>query len=176
MDSNNEFLTALYSKHANTNLEEEHNLFGQFVGEWEFDWFGYGPDQEKQYEKGEWIFSWILEGRVIQDVWIIPERKRRNLEGLPKGEYGTTVRFYNEKTKVWNVVWIGPIKNRLNTFEARKIGNEIVMEETNNTTNKMRWIFSEITVNTFKWRSVISDDNGKTWKLVQEMNVKRENE
>ena len=170
----NEFLAALYSAEANPELGENLDLFGEFVGEWEFDWYGYEPGKEKQHEKGEWIFSWVLDGRVIQDLWIIPGRNRRNLKGLPKGEYGTTLRFYNENTKVWNVVWLGPIKNRLNTFEARKIGEEIVMEETNGTSEGMKWIFSEISENSFRWKSIICED-GENWKLVQEMRVIRKN-
>jgi len=169
----NEFLNALFSEKANTELGENLNLFGQFVGEWEFDWYGYEPNQEKQFEKGEWIFSWVMEGRVIQDLWIIPERNRRNIPKLPKGEYGSTLRFFNEKTKVWNAVWVGPIKNRLHTFEARKIGEEIVMEETSNNDIKMKWILSEIKKDSFHWKSIISDDDGENWNLVQEMRVRR---
>jgi hypothetical protein len=172
----NEFLAALYSEKANPELGENLNLFGQFVGEWDVEWYGYEPNNEEEHEKGEWIFSWALDGRIIQDIWIIPGRDRRNLEGLPKGEYGTTLRYYNEKTKIWNVVWLGPIKNRLNTFDARKIGDEIVMEETNSINRGMKWIFSEITNNSFRWRSVISIDGGKNWKLVQEMKVSRKQE
>ena len=170
---NNEFLAALFSKQINAEIEKENNLFGLFVGEWEFDWYGYEQDMEAQHEKGEWIFSYVLEGRAIQDIWIIPERKRRNTGGLPKGEYGTTIRFYNDELKVWQVIWVGPLKNRFTIFEARKTGNEIVMEEMNNPNQKMRWIFSDMTDNSFKWRSVISENNGKTWTLSQEMIVKR---
>ena len=175
MNNKMEFLAALHSQQVNGKLKKENNLFGQFVGEWEFDWYGYEPDMETQHEKGEWIFSWILEGRAIQDVWIIPERKRRNIEGVPNGEYGTTIRFYNEKLDEWNVVWVGPLRNRLNTFRAKRIGDEIVLEESNNTNNKMKWIFSEISYSSFKWRSIISNDDGNTWKLVQKMDVKRVN-
>jgi len=32
-----------------------------------------------------------------------------------------------------------------------------------------RWIFSDITPDSFRWRAVSSDDNGTTWKLREEM-------
>ena len=169
----NEFLAALYSDEANPEIRENQNLFGQFVGEWEFEWFGYEPNKEAEYETGEWIFSWVLDGRVIQDLWIIPGRDRRNLKNVPKGEYGTTLRSFNENTKTWDIIWMGPIKNRTFTFEAKMIGNEIVMNETSSNDVKMKWIISKIEQNSFHWRSILSDDNGETWKLVQEMNVKR---
>ena len=169
----NEFLEALYSAGTNSDLNKEQDLFGQFVGSWEFEWFGREPDDVVKYEKGEWIFSWILEGRVIQDLWIIPGRDRRNKQGMPKGEYGTTLRFYNIKSKVWNVVWIGPVNGNLNTFEARQIGDEIVLEETNRKNGMRKWIFSDISSDKFHWRAVKSDDGGKNWILTEEMNVRR---
>jgi hypothetical protein len=173
-ENQNEFLDALYSGKVNPELGDHMNLFGQFIGEWEFDWYGYEPNQEKQHEKGEWIFSWVMEGRAIQDLWIIPERNRRNKPGLPNGEYGTTLRFFNKKANVWNVVWAGPIKNRFNTFEARQIEEGIiVMEEIGDNEDKMTWIFSEIQKDSFRWKSIITADDDKNWKLVQEMKVKR---
>ena len=61
-------------------------LFGLFVGEWEFDWTGYDEDgDETLTERGEWIFGWVLEGRAVQDVWIIPGRERRGRVGLAEG-------------------------------------------------------------------------------------------
>jgi hypothetical protein len=168
-----EFLSALMASQGNVDLTRENELFGQFVGDWEFDWYGFEKNMEAQHEKGEWIFSWILEGRAIQDVWIIPDRNRRNCEKLAKGEWGTTIRFFNTALSVWNVVWIGPVKGRFNTFMARKVEDEIVLEETNNPEFKMKWIFSEITSTSFNWRSIVSRDEGNTWDLVQKMIVKR---
>jgi hypothetical protein len=168
-----EFSSALMASQGNVDLTRENELFGQFVGYWEFDWYGYEKNMEAQHEKGEWIFSWILEGRAIQDVWIIPDRNRRNSEKLPKGEWGTTIRFFNTALSVWDVVWIGPVKGRFNTFLARKVEDEIVLEETNNPAYKMEWIFSEITSTSFNWRSIVSRDEGNTWDLVQKMIVKR---
>ena len=61
-------------------------LFGQFVGESELDWTGYDEDgNETLTERGEWIFGWVLEGRAVQDVWIIPGRERRGRVGSRKG-------------------------------------------------------------------------------------------
>ena len=78
-------------------LADKMNLFGQFVGDWRFDYVGYKKDGTSFKAKGEWHFGWILEGRAVQDVWIIPGRPERNNPGTPKGEYGTTVRFYDPK-------------------------------------------------------------------------------
>jgi hypothetical protein len=37
----------------------------------------------------------------------------------------------------------------------------------------MRWIFSEIRNNSFRWRRILSLDGGKTWQLHKEMSVRR---
>ena len=52
---------------------------------------------------GEWRFGWILGGRAIQDIWIVPAPRR-----LPAGRprpigYGTTVRVYDAGLKAWHV-------------------------------------------------------------------------
>jgi hypothetical protein len=149
-------------------------LFGQFVGEWDVDWAAYDEDGEQAMtERGEWIFGWVLEGRAVQDVWIIPERQRRDRPGGPEGEYGTTVRFYDPDRDSWLVTWSGPIGGARRTFVARPSGDEIVLEGRTEDGLPMRWIFTEIEVDSFSWRSSSSDDGGKTWRLREEMRVRR---
>jgi hypothetical protein len=153
---------------------EELMLYGQFVGEWEFDWTGYDEKGEATMsERGEWIFAWTLEGRAVQDVWIIPERGRRGRAAVPQGEYGTTLRFYDPRAEAWKVTWNGPIYGALRTFVARKSGDEIVQEGHTEEGQPMRWIFSDITPESFYWRSVYSTDGEATWQLREEMSVRR---
>jgi hypothetical protein len=149
-------------------------LFGQFVGEWDFDWAAYDEDGEQTMtERGEWIFGWALEGRAVQDVWIIPERGRRGRPGGPEGEYGTTIRFYDPHRDVWLVTWNGPIGGVRRTFGARRSGDEIVLEGRTEDGLPMRWVFSQIEVDSFSWRSTSSGDGGETWRLREEMRVRR---
>jgi hypothetical protein len=168
-----EMLLALQSEKAHPQYEKELQLFGQFVGSWDFNWTGYSPEGKKQEVSGEWLFAWVLEGRAVQDVWIIPSRENRGKPGMPEGEYGTTVRFYDPENKNWKVTWIGPFRNRLKTFVAQQIDNEIVLESTNEPDFRIRWIFSDVKESIFHWRSVISHDDGLTWQLDQEMDVTR---
>lgn len=148
-------------------------LFGQFVGEWDFDWASYGADGERaMVGRGEWIFGWVLEGRAVQDVWIIPPRGHRKKAGQSEGEYGTTVRFYDPQRDLWLVTWCGPINRARRTFVARRAGQAIVQGGETEEGQPMQWIFSEIAANSFSWQSVSSND-GETWQLREEMHVRR---
>jgi hypothetical protein len=144
-------------------------LYGQFIGEWELDWIGYADEGPATSARGEWIFSWVLEGRAVQDVWILPHRD----EGAPAGEYGTTIRFYDPRSDVWYVTWSGPVNAARRTFVARNVGEEIVQEGTNERGELLKWIFSEITPGSFRWRNERSADGGASWRLVEEMRVRR---
>ena len=148
-------------------------LYGQFVGEWELEWTGYQNGAPALTERGEWIFAWILEGRAVQDVWIIPERARRGEPGVPEGEYGTTIRIYDPQDDVWKITWSGPLNGARRTFLGRKEGDEIVQEGERESGEALRWIFSDITATSFRWQSFVSPDDGVTWERAEEMRVRR---
>ena len=150
-------------------------LFGQFVGDWEFDVVHYRPDGSQQAARGEWHFGWILEGRAVQDVWMVPSRAEREKTRAGPTGYGTTVRFYDPEIDAWHVTWSGVVTGSVFVFVARQQGDEIVMEgqEANGLS---RWIFSEITPRSFHWRAVVSRDSGRTWEKEQEMFVRRRQE
>lgn len=118
-----------------------------------------------------WRWGWILEGRAIQDVWIVHPNSNRP-DATPV-EYGTTVRVYDPKIDAWHCVWVGPIKNNLGVFTARQVGKEIVLETASDQGRVGQWIFSDITEKSFRWRAQGSGDGGKTWHVIQEITVRR---
>jgi hypothetical protein len=155
-------------------LEEKLRLYGQFVGQWEFDVVNYPEKGGKTTGRGEWNFAWVLEGRAIQDVWITPPRGQRGRAQSARGGYGTTIRFYDAGIDAWRILWVDPIHANVQRFVARLRDGEIVQEEAAPEDGQPgRWIFSEITTVSFRWRSESSPDGGKTWRLQQEMRVRR---
>jgi hypothetical protein len=165
---------ALLADGPNPEHAEALMLFGQLVGEWECDWAGYDWDgRPARTERGEWIFGWVLEGRAVQDVWIIPSRERRSGEGRQQAEYGTTIRVYDPLLDAWLVTWNGPIGRARRTFVARRLGDAIVQDGQSEEGYPLRWIFSEIAASSFSWRSLCSRDGEKTWPLREEMRVRR---
>jgi hypothetical protein len=164
---------ALSAEGPLADYEERLMLYGQFVGEWDFTWTGYDDDGAPVVtEQGEWIFGWVLEGRAVQDVWIIPSRERRGEPGAPQGEYGTTIRVYDPAIDAWRVTWNGPVNGIRRTFFARQVGDEIVQEGETEDGKPLRWIFSRITATSFHWRSVAVVSGGHT-RLREEMDVRR---
>lgn len=148
-------------------------LFGQFVGDWDVDFTVYGPEGAEQTEKAEWHFGWVLEGRAVQDVWIVPRRSERDKTSPVKSDYGTAIRFYDIEIDAWRVVYVSPMQGDVLTFVAREVGDEIVLEGRDLEGSPMRWIFSEIAEQSFRWRRVVSADGGETWRLHKEMRARR---
>lgn len=148
-------------------------LFGQFVGNWEADFTVHNPDGSSQIEKAEWQWAWILEGRAIQDVWILPRRSDRETSNFDRPDYGTAIRSYDPTIDAWRVVWVSPAHGELFTFTAQQVSDEIVLEGKGADGLPMRWIFSDITHDLYHWRRVHSYDGGKSWQVQKEMSVRR---
>ena len=96
-----EFINVLVSKGKSNLIPEKDNLYGQFVGEWDFEWVDNQGTTGERHVQGEWIFAWVLEGTAIQDVFICPSRKARIKDYQPDAAYATTVRMYNPNTEAW---------------------------------------------------------------------------
>ena len=90
-----EFINVLVSKGKSNLIPEKDNLYGQFVGEWDFEWVDNQGTTGERHVQGEWIFAWVLEGTAIQDVFICPSRKARIKDYQPDAAYATAVRMYN---------------------------------------------------------------------------------
>jgi len=150
-------------------LKEKLKLFGQFIGDWDIVEARYPqPDGTDIKRQGEIHFRWILDGRAIQDVFMTFRENPRRLVPV-----GTTVRFYDPKIDAWRSTWTSPIQGAMQAFIGRKVKDEIVLESKTKEGYPEKWIFSEITPTSFRWRSVETHDNGKTWRLTEEMQVRR---
>ena len=137
------FFNALTSEGKNVELPEEFNYFGKLIGSWKID---YIDNSNSHSIKGEWHFSWILEGMAIQDVIV-----------LPGFEYGTTLRVYNPSTTYWDITYC--YTGKIMRFEARKQDDTIVL--TNIENERRKWIFAKIEDDNFHWQDVIVKDNGE---------------
>jgi hypothetical protein len=152
-----------------SSLKDKLMLFGQFVGDWDIVDAQYvQTDGTWVKMKGEVHFGWILGGTAIQDVWIgcREDSKRRIM-------FGTTIRFYDPKIDAWRSTWLSPLKGLVQTFIGRSIKGEIVLEHKTTESYPEKWIFSQITPQSFRWHSEETHDEGKTWLLTEEMQIQK---
>jgi hypothetical protein len=120
-------------------------------------------DDGKTHEgKGEIHFVWALDGRAIQDVWI-----------LPGAFYGTTLRVYDPALDAWHILWSDPVKQYYTRQLGRARGRDIVQEGTTGEGVPVRWSFTDITPDSFRWRGERSLDGGKTWHLQADFRAQR---
>jgi len=107
--------------------------------------------------KGEWHFSWVLEGMAIQDVIILPDY-----------EYGTTLRVYNPGTHAWDIAYC--YTGKIMRLEARREDGMIVL--TNMADERRKWVFAKIEDHKFHWQDVIVKDDGE-WQINFDIYAKR---
>ncbi len=150
------FFETLTSKYKNTELPEEFNYFGKLIGSWNIN---YTNNNESRTSKGEWHFSWVLDGMAVQDVIILPP---------PDGEIGTTLRVYNPGTHAWDVAYC--FTGKIIRLEARKQDGMIVL--TNIDDERKKWVFVKIEDNNFHWQDVTMKDNGK-WHINADLYAER---
>jgi hypothetical protein len=171
MMNTDSMLDALQASGPHPDLAEHLMVFGQFVGAWDVEVTNIAADGTKKELKGEWHFGWVLEGRAIMDVWTAP---RRSLRGSADPyEYGATLRFFDPTIQAWRSTWIGPVRHLVLPFIGRRVEDEIILEGSFAPGWLTRWIFSLVTVTSFRWRSMESCDDGVTWTTVQEMAARR---
>lgn len=166
-------LPGLLAESASEEIPLEMRIYDQMIGDWDFEWRGYGANGAIDKAMGEWFFRWALDGNAIQDTWICPSRTERGNKSLPKGEWGTTLRFFVPQQKVWRVTWIGPQKNSIQVLTARTVKGDIIQEGTDALGRLVQWNLCDIRPNSFTWKAIASEDGGKTWLLLQDMAVWR---
>ncbi|MFR8356193.1 MAG: hypothetical protein ACLVEJ_11450 [Parabacteroides sp.] len=164
-----EFEEALVCKCKNERIPEEFNYFEKVIGEWDLDWNDRLNTSTPRRVKGEWIFSWVLDGMAVQDVFIVPSRAERLIDIQPDAAYGTTIRLFNTERQVWEIFYGCP--EECARLEACKEGDEIILTEI--TSKAMKWIFSDITDNSFStWRG-IAKKPCRSWITLAESTLQR---
>jgi hypothetical protein len=169
------FLDALGADGPAADRDGKMDLYGRFVGSWDLDVLQIAEDGVRRRRRGEWHFGWALEGRAIQDVWIVPPRGelRRGDAAANVNSYGTTLRVYDVRIDAWQVQWTDPVTQNFLRMIGREQGSDIVQLGTRPDGNLIRWSFSEITPDSFRWRGEISADEGASWRLQVEFLARR---
>ena len=155
-------------------IPEAMDLYGWLIGSWELEVVGYDDQGNVIHTMGEAHVARVLEGRAVQDVFINPRRSDRGPDS-PKfaNWYGTTLRIYDPTIQAWQVNWFNPHDGIRAELIGRQRGNDIVQEGKFPDGTPIRWTFSEIAEDSFRWRGERLEPDGKTWKLQVEFRGRR---
>jgi len=169
------FLTLLASPGRSPEIPESADVYGWLVGSWELQVLHYkAVDVSALGIAGEAHFAWVLEGRAIQDVWIMPRRAERTADtDKVNNMYGTTLRIWNPTIQAWLIRWINPVRSHLEEQIGRRVGHDIVQVGARADGTPTRWRFTEITPDSFHWIGEALNPDGQTWKLEGEFRARR---
>ena len=151
------------------------DAYGWLVGSWELDVLRYWAiDVSAQEIKGEVHAGWVLEGRAVQDVWIMPRRSDRTADLDRKmNMYGTTLRVWDPTIQAWRITWRNPAGDHHQEQIGRWSGKDVVQIGVRPDGTPTRWTFTEITPDSFHWLGESLGPDGKTWKLEGEFRARR---
>lgn len=156
-------------------IPESADVYGWLVGSWDLEVLHYNAvDVSARKLQAGAHFGWVLEGRAIQDVWIMPRSADRSPKmDLANNMYGSTLRVWDPTIQAWRIRWFNPVSGHREDQVGRRIGNEIVQVGARPDGTATRWRFTEITQDTFHWIGEALEQDGKTWKFEGEFRAKR---
>jgi hypothetical protein len=156
-------------------IPESNDAYGWLIGSWELDVLHYAAvDVSALHIQGEAHFVWVLEGRAVQDVWIMPRRSERTADlGKTNNMYGTTLRVWDSSMQAWRITWINPVTGHREEQIGRWSGQDVVQLGARSNGTPTRWIYTEITPDSFHWIGEALEPDAKSWKLEGEFRAKR---
>jgi hypothetical protein len=169
-----DFQSVLAASGRSAEIPESADVYGWLCGSWDLDVVHYLIDVRDRALKGEVHAGWVLEGRAVQDVWIMPPCSERS--GSPDktmNMFGTTLRSWDPTVQAWRISWTNPVTGHREDQVGRWSGKDIVQLGTRADGTKTRWAFTEITRDSFHWIGEALEADGKTWRLEGEFLARR---
>jgi hypothetical protein len=162
-DPNHAFLDSLAAGGPASDRGGKMDLYGWLVGSWDLDVRELTPGGSTRRRPGEWHFGWVLEGRAVQDVWIVPPRADRSPDGTDASGH----------VDAWRIQWTEPVSQSYLSMVGRRQGDDIVQDGQAPDGTHIRWSFTDITPDSFTWRFEASADGGATWHQRMEFDAVR---
>jgi hypothetical protein len=162
-------VAALKAMGPHPSLGDQAKVFGRFVGTWGGEYTEFSKDGKETRSSGEWIFGWVMDGRAIQDLFIIHPSAARKERFI-----GTTVRYFDPKSATWSVTFVDPENGAVETLTGGAVGDDRIVLLSQNTDGKeTRWSFDDIRPDSWVFRDEETRDGGKTWRLREVDHMKR---
>jgi len=166
-DPRRQMIAVLSASGPHASLGDEARVWDRFVGTWDCDFGFHLEDGSVRHSPGELEFGWVLDGRAIQDLWITYPKEGEKERGI-----GTSIRFFDAKSRMWHVVFVNPKYGALLSVQGGVEGDRIVLRG-HDDDSELRWSFNDIKDDSFTWRGEKSRDGGKTWRLEEEHHMRR---
>jgi hypothetical protein len=162
-------MAALEATSPNPSLGDQAQVLGRLVGTWDVEYTDFAKDGKAIHRTGEFIVGWVMDGRALQDLWIVnPSGKRKDREVY------TDLHYFDPKTRTWRATFVDPEHGSVARFTGGGVGNDrFVLETLDIDSRQTRWSFNDIRPDSFVWRDEASSDGGKTWRLQAEYQMKR---
>lgn len=170
------FAQVLHADGPDPALASKLKLYAWLVGRWDFDITTTLEDGATHHGRGEIHAGWVLQGRAIQDVWMIPRLRDRqpDLTPLPGAGnwYGTTLRIYDPELDAWRILWNDPAINFFSQQIGRAQGRDIVQTGPDPRGGSVRWIFTDIEPHSFHWTAERAADD-RNWRREVDIRARR---
>jgi hypothetical protein len=164
-----DMVTALKALGPHPSLGKQAEIFGRLVGTWHVEYTDFSKDGKVSHRTGELIVGWVLDGRVIQDVWIVDPWANHK-----EREVFTDLRYFDPKSGTWPAIFVDPQVASVARFTGGAVGDDrIVLDSPDLGHEHTRWSFNDIGPDAFDFRDEASDDGGKTWRLQSDYHMKR---
>jgi hypothetical protein len=164
-----DMVTALQAIGPHPSLGDRAKVFGRLVGTWNGEYTEFSKDGKETRSSGEWIFGWVMDGRAIQDLFIIHPSAARKERYI-----GTTLRYFDPKSGTWSVTFVDPENGAVETLTGGAVGDDrIVLLSHDEDGKERRWSLEDIRPDSWVFRDEGTHDGGKTWRLREEDHMKR---
>ena len=164
-----DMVTVLKAMGPHPSLGDQAKVFGRLIGTWDVEYADFSKDGKVTHRSGELTFGWVMDGRAVQDFWIVyPSGARKEREVY------TDLRYYDPKSRTWPSAFIDVEHASVARFTGGAVGDDrIVLDTRDFDDTDTRWSINDIRSDSFVWREEESLDGGKTWRLLAEHHMKR---
>ena len=101
----------------------------------------------------------------------MPSKRRASPDNL--NMFGTTLRIWDAGIQAWRITWIDAVNGRRDELIGRRNGTDIVQVGTHADGTPIRWMFTDIKADSFRWTGEVLEHDGKTWNLEGEFRARR---
>lgn len=162
-------IATLQATGPHPSLGDQAQVPSRLVGTWDVDYTDFAKDGKATHRTGEFVVSWVMDGRALQDLWIVnPSGKRKEREVY------TTLHSLDPKSHTWHATFVDPEHASTARFTGGPVGSDRYVLETADLGNQTnRWSFNDIRADSFVYRDEASNDGGQTWRLQSEYKMRR---